>query len=48
MNSKSNKRTKYLNEIWDNYEVIVKYVNLMLQGEVGKRFAKTAMLLKAA
>ena len=48
MNSKSNKRTKYLNEIWDNYEVIVKYANLMLQGEVGKRFAKTAMLLKAA
>ena len=48
MNSKSNKRTEYLNEIWDNYDVIVKYANLMLQDEVGKQFVKTTKLLQAA
>ena len=48
MNSKSNKRTEYLNEIWDNYDVIVKYANLMLQDEVGKQFARMARSLQAA
>lgn len=48
MNTKSDKRAEYLNEIWGNYDVIVKYANLALQGEVGKQFVKTTKLLQAA
>lgn len=48
MNSKSNKRTEYLNEIWGNYDVIVKYANLVLQGEVGNQFSMVARSLQAA
>ena len=48
MNSKSNKRMEYLNEIWNNYDVIVKYANRLLQDEVGKQFVKAASLLQAA
>ena len=48
MNTKSDKRAEYLNEIWGNYDVIVKYANLALQGEMGNQFAKTTKLLQAA
>ena len=48
MNTTSDKRAEYLNEIWGNYDVIVKYANLALQGEVGKQFVKTTKLLQAA
>lgn len=48
MNSKSDKRTEYLNEIWGNYDVIVKYANLVLQGEVGNQFSMVARSLQAA
>ena len=48
MNSKSDKRAEYLNEIWGNYDVIVKYANLALQGEMGNQLVKTTKLLQAA